>query len=211
MRGFQRHMRRAGDAGDQMFAMPRIGCRYVARAGHDQGRTGDAADPVGQVHVADRRAATGIALRIHRQQLTSYRFIDGRLGGVGQETTHGKIGDGGHALAPHLGDTVVPGGAVHRRGGADRQQLLDPPRRAQRQFHADHAAQRDACHREAIEPGRIGRRQHIVGQHGERIIARLGDRGAMSARVDPQHSEAIAQMGQHAVPQIHVGADAVQQ
>ena len=33
----------------------------------------------------------------------------------------------------------------------------------------------------------------------------------MAARVDPQHSEAMAQMRQHAVPQIHVGAEVIEQ
>ena len=108
MRGLQRHMRNAGDTCQQMIAMPLERRRGVAGSGNDQRRAGDAADPVRQFHVPDRRAAAGIAFRVHRQQLATHRFINGGFGGIGQETAHGEIGNGCHPLVPDLDDAIVP-------------------------------------------------------------------------------------------------------
>ncbi len=173
-------MARAGNVRNQVFPMALERRRGVARAGHYQRRTGDGVEPVGQGHVTNGAGTAGIALRVHGKQLAPHRLIDGRIGSIGQETPHRQIDDSGHALLAHGGNAVVPRGAVHRCRSADRQQGPYPARRAQRQFHGDHPAERNTRHGKARKSNGVGCGQHIVCQLRQAVVPRIGQRSAMA-------------------------------
>ena len=181
----------------------------------DERRNRDAGEELGLIHVPDRRAAAGIADGIGREErLTRGRHLRRRRGEDGrrEETAHHQLLDRCHAV---LEDGAAA--RLHRlrigqpRRGVGEHEMRQPIRRVRSEPLADHAAERQAAEREARHAARVGERQDILRELGDRVVAGGDARCPVPSRVVAQHLVVRQQIRRLRVPHAMVEAERMRQ
>jgi hypothetical protein len=78
--------------------------------------------------------------------------------------------------------------------------MRQPGRRVRRQPHADHAAERQAAEREALEAQRVGERKGVAAELIDGVVAGRHAGGAVAAGIEADHLEVTGQIDRLRLP-----------
>ena len=187
--------------------------RRVLLAGDDQRRQADRPDRLAQVHVADRGAAAGVALRRGLEDHLAHPLDHDRgLGAerLGEPALDHAVGERRHALLARDLDALVPEVLrLHVAGGRAQGQAAQPgPVRGAQQL-PDHAAFGEAAEVRALDAEAVEQAERVVDQGLEAVGARRRRAAAVAAAVVAQHPVALRQRRQLRVPHLEPGAERV--
>ena len=158
--------------------------------------------------------ASGVAVRARCQKTGPYAPDDLGMGTakvLREEPRQRRLGDRRHSAMTDRFDPRRPRVAVHLRGGAGRHERGDALWGQQSQRHRDHAAERYAADRRALDLRRVHDREDVAGQDLERGVLRGFIRSPVASAIDAQQPEVSQQSGKGAVPKRHVRANGVEQ
>ena len=171
------------------------------------------ADRLAQVHVADRGAAGGVALRRGVQDHLAHPLDhDAGLGakGLGEPALDHRIGERRHAALVRDLDALVPEVLrLHVAGGRAQRQADQPLAVPGAQHLPDHAALGQAAEMRALDAERIEQADRVGGQQLDAVGPRGRSALAMATAVVAQRPVALGERRHLRVPHLEPGAERV--